>query len=230
MRKDRVTRSATRSEVRAATGGGSVRGVRGGVLGGVVGPVAFVAAWLGAGLATGGYSAVEGAISDLAAVGAPHRGLMTLGFVVFGVAVPIYGLALRRVLPGWSWLAAVVCGVATLGVAAVPLGRGTDGLHGAFAGLGYVALTLVPALAAPQFRRAGHLRWWVGSCTLAVIAGLSLLATTVGPAHGAFQRLGLTAGDAFLVASAVAVLRSAGVVEGSDDGHLVWLRPLTRRP
>jgi hypothetical membrane protein len=90
MRKDRVTRSATRSEVRAATGG-------------VVGPVAFVAAWLGAGLATGGYSAVEGAISDLAAVGAPHRGLMTLGFVVFGVAVPIYGLALRRVLPGWSW-------------------------------------------------------------------------------------------------------------------------------
>ena len=53
---------------------------------------------------------------------------MTAGFIVFGVAVSLYGVAVRRTLAGWAWLAAVVCGVATLGVAAVPLGRGSDGL------------------------------------------------------------------------------------------------------
>ena len=45
-------------------------------------------------------------------------------------------------MPGRAWIALVVTGLATLGVAAVPLGRGTDGLHGAFASLGYVSLAL----------------------------------------------------------------------------------------
>ena len=132
---------------------------------------------------------------------------MTAGFVVFGVAVPIYALALRRALVGGAWVAAIVCGVATLGVAAVPLGRGSDGWHGTFAGIGYVALTLVPTLAVVPLRRSGRGRWALTSAVLAAVAASCLVATTVGPAHGLFQRAGLAAGDVWLVMSAVVILR-----------------------
>ena len=176
-------------------------------LGGVVGPVAFVTAWAWCGWVTDGYSPVSGAISDLAARGSPTRAIMTAGFVVFGVAVPLYGLALRQAGTGWAGLAAVVCGLATLGVAAVPLGRGHDGLHGAFAGLGYVALTLVAVFMVGPLRRMGRRRWANAGTVAAVVAGSCLVATAWGPAHGLFQRLGLTVGDAWLVAGAVVVVR-----------------------
>jgi hypothetical protein len=45
------------------------------------------------------------------------------------------------------------------------------------------------------------------SLAAGVIAGLSLAATALGPTHGLFQRLGLTIGDIWLAASAVAILR-----------------------
>jgi len=160
---------------------------------------------------TAGYSPVRGAISDLAAIGAPTRAVMTAGFIVFGLAVPLYGLALRRALAGWAWLAAVVCGVASLGVAAVPLGRGSDGWHGGFAGIGYVALTLVPALAVPPLRRLGRTRGAAASVVIAVAAATCLVATTLGPARGLFQRVGLAAGDVWLVASALVILRRVGL-------------------
>jgi len=40
----------------------------------------------------------------------PTRPFMTAGFVVFGVGVPIYSVALRDALPGWSWLTAAATG------------------------------------------------------------------------------------------------------------------------
>ena len=132
---------------------------------------------------------------------------MTAGFVVFGVAVPIYALVLRRALQGGAWVAAIVCGVATLGVAAVPLGRGSDGWHGTLAGIGYVALALVPTLAVMPLRRSGRRRWAVTSAVLAAVAAACLVATTLGPAHGLFQRMGLAAGDAWLVMTALVILR-----------------------
>lgn len=175
-------------------------------VGGIVGPVVFVWAWIGGGLAAGGYSAVGDAISDLARAGAPTRAVMSIGFVVFGIAVPLYALSLRLVLPGPAWIAAFVCGVATLGVAAVPLGRGTDGWHGLFAGIGYFAIALIPAFAASGFLRSGQ-RGWVGfSVAVAGMAGACLLATVVGPAHGLFQRVGLAAGDTWIVATAVVIV------------------------
>jgi hypothetical membrane protein len=64
-------------------------------VGGLVGPFAFVGAWAIAGAATAHYSAVDSAISDLAAVGAPARVAMSVGFVVFGVGVIAFGFALR---------------------------------------------------------------------------------------------------------------------------------------
>jgi len=182
-------------------------------LGGVVGPVAFVAAWIGCGLATDGYSAVSNAISDLARLGASTRVAMTIGFVVFGFAVPLYAVALRRALAGPAWIAATMTGLATLGVAAVPLGWGRDGLHGLFASIGYVTLALTPALAVRPLRDLDRGRWAVASLAAAVIAGLCLIATVAGPAHGLFQRAGLFIGDAWIVASAVVILTRRGWCE-----------------
>lgn len=181
---------------------------------GIVGPVAFVSAWIGCGLATDGYSAVSDAISELAAVGATTRWVMTAGFVVFGTAVPLYAaLALRAALPGRAWIALVVTGLATLGVAAVPLGRGTDGVHGAFASLGYVSLALAPALGSVQLRRHGRATAATWSRLAAAAAGVCLLATLPGPAHGLFQRSGLAFGDAWIVATAVVLVRGRTLVD-----------------
>jgi len=133
-------------------------GARQCALGGIIGPAAFVSAWSICGLAASHYSAIDDAISHLSEIGAPTRPLMTAGFVVSGVSLPIYSAALREALPGWSWLTAAATGLATLGVAAAPLGRSPSGdtLHGVFAGAGYITLALTPLLAAGPLRRAGR--------------------------------------------------------------------------
>jgi hypothetical protein len=183
-------------------------------LGGLVGPAGFLGAWVVGGALTTGYSPVEDAISRLAAVDASTRGLMTAGFVTFGVGVPLYGIALRQRLPGRAWVAAVATGLATLGVAAAPLDHSStvDLVHGSFASAGYATLAAVPLLAAGPLRRAGRAGWAAVSLTAGVASALCLLATLAGSHHGLFQRAGLTIGDAWLVASAVALLR------GTDAG------------
>ena len=174
--------------------------------GGVVGPASFVTAWSVLGATTSRpYSPVHDAISRLAEVGAPTRPGMTLGFVAFGVGVPLFGLALRDELPGPAWTTAVATGLATLGVAATPLGDSetVDVVHGAFATAGYVTLAATPWLAAPHLpRRAGRV-----ARTAALVSAAALAATVVAPAHGLFQRIGLTTVDAWVVGMAVRMLR-----------------------
>jgi len=184
-------------------------GARRCALGGIVGPIAFVAAWSIGGLAASHYSPIDDAISHLAEVGAPTRPLMTAGFVVFGIGLAVYAVALHAALPGWSWVTAAATGLATLGVAAAPLGRSTagDGVHGVFAGTGYVTLALTPLLAAGPLRRARRSTLANLSVAAGVLAGLSLLATTAGAADGLFQRLGLTIVDVWIVATATEILR-----------------------
>jgi hypothetical membrane protein len=180
-------------------------------LGGVIGPAAFVTAWaVGGAVASERYSPVEDAISRLAAVHAPTRPLMTAGFVAFGIGVPLYGVALRQRLPGRAWAAAVATGLATIGVAALPLDHSgsVDMAHGAFASVGYATLAAVPLLAAGPLRRSGRRRAAGASVIAGVACGASLLATVAGPKHGLFQRAGLTVGDAWVLASAVWLLRS----------------------
>lgn len=166
--------------------------------------MAFVGAWAtGAAITSQSYSAVHDTISRLAAIGADTRPLMTTGMVVFGLAVPLYGLALRRALPGPAWIAAVTAGVATLGVAAAPLNHSdlVDGVHLVAAGVGYVALALVPVFAHKDLVAAGH-RVLAGFGSIAAgVAGLSLITSLVVEQSGLFQRIGLTAGDSFLMAS-----------------------------
>jgi hypothetical membrane protein len=170
--------------------------------GGVVGPLAFISCWLAGGLRTEGYSPVDDAISRLAADGAETRWLMTFGFVAFGVGVPLFGLALRRALPGSrAWIAAVVTGVATIGVALTPLdlSDGVDRLHGIAAGTGYASLALLPILAGLA----------MGSrCSVAVglLIGLCLVGTFVDQVNGLAQRTGLTLGDLWILWTARAIL------------------------
>ena len=177
-------------------------------LGGIVGPVGFVAAWAAGAVRSDDLSPVRDAISRLAAVGAQTRPLMSTGFVAFGVGVPIYAAALRQVVPGPAWITATVTGLATTGVALAPLDHSSavDSLHAAFAVLGYVTLAATPLLAYRPLMRSGHLLLARVGAIAGTVAGTSLLLSSVGDLGGLFQRLGLTAGDVWIVASAVAIL------------------------
>ena len=188
-------------------------------LGGVVGPAAFIAAWSILGARKSGYSPIDDHISRLAAQGVTERPVMTAGFLAFGIGVPVYALALRRALHGPAWMAAAATGVATLGVAAFPLdGPAGDSAHAVAAGLGYATLAATPLLAARPLARAGLERWSRFSWAAGAASGACLIATTVGPATGFFQRAGLTVGDAWLVASALAIWRGRLGPTAPNDG------------
>jgi hypothetical membrane protein len=192
--------------------------VRRDAVGGVVGPVAFVAAWSLAGLSARHYSATQDAISLLAQTGAPTRAAMTTGFIVFGVGVPVYGRALRAAIGGPAWITAVATGVATLGVAAAPLGAPTrDTVHAWFAAAGYVTLAATPLFASVQLSRHGRRRWARASVLSGIASAACLVATTAGPAHGLFQRLGLGVVDVWIVATAVEMIRTGTLTFSSSS-------------
>ena len=176
---------------------------------GIAGPVAFVAAWLVGGLRTAGYSPVDLTISQLARDGAPTAPLMTAGFVAFGVLVPVYAVALRRGLGSTgAQVAATVSGLATLGVAALPLSRQgaqpVDLWHAVAAGTGYVAQVLAPLLGGRALSGRSRTASYVVSAT----AALALVGSVLVPElNGGLQRLGLTVVDAWFVAVAVHLLR-----------------------
>lgn len=187
--------------------------VRGAALGGALGPLAFIGAWSILGATRDGYSPINDAISRLAELGSDTRPAMTLGFVTFGVAVPVYAVALRAALPGRAWATAAATGIATLGVAAFPLGGSTavERAHGVCAGIGYATLAATPLLASRRFAAAGRTaatRWALAS---GITSAACLVATTAGPAHGFWQRFGLAAGDAWLIGSALTILRKGSL-------------------
>ena len=100
-------------------------------------------------------------------------------------------------------------GLATLGVAAAPLDHSdlVDGLHVIAAGVGYVTLAAVPLLAFRPLVAAGHHRLAAFGAAMASVSAVALPTSLVVSQTGLFQRIGLTAGDAFLVAS-VPVVRA----------------------
>ncbi|HEY1738307.1 MAG TPA: DUF998 domain-containing protein [Acidimicrobiia bacterium] len=178
----------------------------------MIGPAAFIGAWAIGGATTSGYSAFTDAISDLAAIHAPTQVLMTTGFVVDGLGLIAFGLALRDALEGRAWIAAVATGACTLAVAATPLGGWSgDAVHATFAGLGYAALVALPWLAVAPLTRRHRTRWAQTSRLTAIVSAACLLASTLGPLHGTFQRLGLTIGDAWIMAAASVVITSTVV-------------------
>lgn len=177
-------------------------------VGGIIGPVGFAAAWAAGAVLSDNLSPLHDAISRLAAVGAHTRPLMTAGFVAFGVGVPTYAAALRRAVPGPAWITATATGLATIAVALAPLNHSptVDSLHAAFAVIGYVTLAATPLLAYRPLVRGGHHRLARLGLIAGAVSGTALLLSSVGDWNGLFQRLGLTAGDVWLVASAIAIL------------------------
>jgi hypothetical membrane protein len=174
----------------------------------VAGPVAFVSAWLVGGLVRDGYDPVTQHISQLARDGTPDRWILNAGLVAFGVLVPVWSRELGRVVSQAVGRAALVAGLATLGVAALPLAREPGGLpdaaHAVAAGTGYVAMAVTPLLAARVLRgRSAALSTAVGAVSAACLVG----SLALDDVSGALQRLGLGVVDAWHVAAAVAVLR-----------------------
>ena len=190
----------------------------------MIGPAAFIGAWvLSAAVTSGEYSSIDDAISRLAAVGADTRPLMAAGFVGFGIALPIYATALRRSVGGASWVTAAATGIATLAVAATPLDHSAavDRWHGVFAGIGYVTLAATPLLAARPLISQGHRALARFGLVAGAVSAISLMLTTTALPSGLFQRLGLTAGDVWIAASALAIAGGRiGVATPSSSGRV----------
>ena len=184
--------------------------IRNAALGGVIGPAGFIGAWaIGAAATSAPYSSIDDAISRLAAVGSDTRWLMTAGFVTFGLSLPVYAWALRTTVPGLAWITATATGLATLAVAAAPLDRSetVDRLHSIFAGFGYLTLAATPLLASSPLRAMGHHRLARFGIAAGLTSATSLALTITGLPTGLFQRVGLTASDAWIIASALTISR-----------------------
>ncbi len=169
---------------------------------GVVGPLVFIGAWAALGATKSGYSPVDDAISRLAETGASTRPAMTVGFVVYGAGLCVY--AADRRLPNAARVLVAATGVTTFGVAAFPLGHPTSGsVHAAFAGLGYATLAAAPLVTARGLAERGQRKPALWSVVAGTVSGACLVASLSGPVHGLLQRVGLTVGDAWIVAGAL---------------------------
>jgi hypothetical protein len=105
-------------------------------------------------------------------------------------------------------MAAAGMGVATLVVAAVPLGRSpaTDHWHGIVAVVGYTLLAVTPLLAIRPLLLQGHRGLARVSIAAAAASGSALLLSDLTPLTGLFQRIGLTVGQAWIAGSALAIV------------------------
>lgn len=176
-----------------------------GALAGIGAPVSFVGGWLVAGSCAASYSPVRDHISDLAAVGAPTRPLMTAGFVGFGLLAPIWARTLARAVHEPRLQTSITAAaLGTLAVAALPLGGPLGNApHGVAAGVSYAAMASSPLLGG----RALTGRPAFASYATGVASAALLLGSTLGRYDGLLQRAGLGVVDAWFVAMAVRELR-----------------------
>jgi hypothetical membrane protein len=191
---------------------------------GVVGTSVFIADWAILGTRAKNYSPVSDAISELARMHAPTRPAMTAGFLIFGAALPAYAVALRQSLHGHAWKFAAANGVATFGVAAFSLGTPTSGdIHGAFAGLTYASLAATPIAAGVVLRQRGHKALARTSIATGLVCAAALVASVAGPdhVHGLLQRIGLTIGDAWIIASAITMMRDSDTASRPTEARVV---------
>ncbi len=180
-----------------------------GALAGIGAPASFIGGWLIAGAHADRYSPVRDHISDLAAVGAPTRPLMTAGFIGFGVLAPIWARTLARAVDEPRLRTSVTAaGLGTLAVAALPLGASWgDTPHAVAAGVSYVAMASSPLLGG----RALTGRPALASYATGVASAALLLGSTLGRYDGLYagllQRAGLGVVDVWFIAMAVRELR-----------------------
>lgn len=119
-----------------------------GVLTSTAAPILLIGGWtLAAGLRPDRFDSVRDTISDLAAIDAPNRWVMTAALAGVGAAHVGTALALRPASTPARWLLATG-GVATVLVAAYPLPAegGSSPEHTIAAGVAFVALGAWPAI------------------------------------------------------------------------------------
>ncbi|HEY6627395.1 MAG TPA: DUF998 domain-containing protein [Acidimicrobiia bacterium] len=178
------------------------------VAGAIWGPGLFILAWVVGGFMMDGYSPIEDHISALAAVTAPSRFVMNLGFAAYVAGVGSAAWPLRKVIGNGASVFLFVNALLVLGVLFTPdgLSSNADFLHGGFAILTYLTLALVGPLAALTFRRNGRVGWAIGSMAVGTITSLSLWFSLAQTNSGLFQRIGLTTTDLWLMVVGIAYL------------------------
>ena len=187
----------------------------------IVGPLAFITSWLVSGAVTKEYSPVRDHISDLAAVDARTRPLMNVGFAVFTVGVAAAIGPLRALIGTPGSIAMGLNAGMSAAVAMAPLGTSPEGdrRHQVVAGVGYLALAALAPSAAPALarrsRRLAMAGVGVGVASMACLT-VSIIATE---RSGFWQRAGITATDAWLIALGAHALASMDESPIEDAGH-----------
>lgn len=157
-------------------------------------PVFLIGGWTVAQAARDGFDPVNQTISALAAVGAPHRWIMTAGLLGVGLAhlVTAAGLPVRPL----GRVVLALAGVATWGVAAFPIGdagAGTSGFpvaHGLWATAAFGLLALWPVTVAT--RRRGWPVHPVVAVAVSVVSASLVIVFAVrsgGATQGAWERV-----------------------------------------
>ncbi len=178
----------------------------------IVGPAAFISAWVVSGALTEGYSPTRDHISDLAAIGAPTRPLMNVGFTVFAVAVGMAASPLRRHI---GTPAAAVLGanaLLSIGIMLAPLGQSEQGdqIHGVVAGLGYLALAATAPSAAPVLAKRSRPLAVASVGVGAVSLGCLVASFVLKEQSGFWQRAGITTTDAWLITIGLLAVTASG--------------------
>ncbi len=113
--------------------------------------VALIGGWfVAAGMQPGGFDALHESISALAAVQTPHRGVMTTALIVTGLAHIVTAWSLGAAASAWGRVLLGAAGVATVGVAGVPLPSVSQSstAHVVVAGVSFGLLAIWPWFAA----------------------------------------------------------------------------------
>lgn len=185
----------------------------------IVGPLAFITAWVVSGARTRSYSPVRDHISDLAAVHAPTRPIMNVGFAAFTVAVALAAAPLRRLIgtPGAAMMGVNAALSAAVALAPLGVSAAGDRRHQVAAGAGYLALAaLAPASAPALAKRSPALA--VASVGVGVLSMVCLGASLAAKQQSGFwQRAGITATDAWLIGLGVLALSAPDAPERSSD-------------
>jgi hypothetical membrane protein len=173
---------------------------------GILGPSTFLVTWAWLGRRGPHYDPRKDPISRLAAMGTETRPAMNRAFLVRALGVTLWGTAggQSRSLGA----ATIISGCSSAGLAALPLGApGGDLPHVMAAAVAYAALVAAPAIHAAESIRSGQNGWAMASATSAGTTAVALSLSLAWPGRqGLFQRIGITSGDAWLVARALASL------------------------
>lgn len=170
----------------------------------------FIPTWLIAGAVATGYDPLAQHISRLAAIGEPTATWVTASLVVFGAGMLAYAVALRQLTPGWAWMPAGINGLASLAVAAAPLGRSplVDSAHHWAALIAYFAIVAIPVAALSKWSMGGG--WQLATVLVVVVSAIGLTLSVDDPLEGLWQRVGLTAADLWFAATGVVLWRQGG--------------------